>query len=224
MMGRLFEDQDLKDKTAVFLDRYEAGKRLSQSMMEYQGTDALVLAIPSGGVPVGIEICESLSLDFDLMIVRKIQIPWNTEAGFGAVNLDGNVILNRDLVLSLHLTEEEVQAQIEKTVATLRKRERLFRKGRALPDLHDRITILVDDGLASGYTMLSALAFVRKRNPSKVIIAVPTGSYGTVQRLLPAVDRIYCLNVRSGYPYAVADAYREWYDLNDDEVLRMIAE
>jgi predicted phosphoribosyltransferase len=218
-MATIIEDKNLHNKSFVFEDRADAGKRLSEFLPGYKHSDSIVLAIPSGGVPVGKEISNALSLDFDLLIVRKIQIPWNPEAGFGAINLDGYVIFNETLLHSLELPENVINTQIEKTKDILKKRDELFRESRPFPSLKNKTTIIVDDGLASGYTMIAATEFVKKRNPSKIIIAVPTGSYGTVRKISPLVDYLYCLNIREGYPYAVAEAYRNWYDLSDEEVL-----
>jgi predicted phosphoribosyltransferase len=221
-MGNIIEDKNLRNKSFVFEDREDAGRRLSQFLSEYKGSDSVVLSIPSGGVPVGKEIKDALSLPLDLLIVRKIQIPWNPEAGFGAVNLDGYVIFNEPLLHSLELPENVINEQIEKTKEILLKRNELFRKGKGFPSLKNKTTIIVDDGLASGYTMIAATEFVKKRNPSKIIIAVPTASYSTVRKISSIVDSLYCLNIREGYPYAVAEAYRNWYDLSDEEVLRIL--
>jgi predicted phosphoribosyltransferase len=221
-MADIIEDKNLRNKSFVFEDREDAGRRLSKFLSEYKGSDSVVLSIPSGGVPVGKEIKDALSLPLDLLIVRKIQIPWNPEAGFGAVNLDGYVIFNEPLLHSLELPENVINEQIEKTKEILLKRNELFRKGKGFPSLKNKTTIIVDDGLASGYTMIAATEFVKKRNPSKIIIAVPTGSYSTVRKISSIVDSLYCLNIREGYPYAVAEAYRNWYDLSDEEVLRIL--
>ena len=221
-MADIIEDKNLRNKSFVFEDREDAGRRLSQFLSEYKGSDSIVLSIPSGGVPVGKEIKDALSLPLDLLIVRKIQIPWNPEAGFGAVNLDGYVIFNEPLLHSLELPENVINAQIEKTKEILLKRNELFRKGKGFPSLKNKTAIIVDDGLASGYTMIAATEFVKKRNPLGIIIAVPTGSYSTVRKISPLVDALYCLNIREGYPYAVAEAYRNWYDLSDKEVLRIL--
>ncbi len=220
-MAVIIEDKNLRNKVFVFQDRTDAGKRLSQLLSEYKGSNTIVLAIPSGGVPVGKEISKTLSVDFELLIVRKIQIPWNPEAGFGAINLDGDVILNEPLLNSLELPEDMINAQIEKTKEILRKRNELFRKSSPFPSLMNKTTIIVDDGLASGYTMIVAIEFVKRRRPSKIIIAVPTGSYRTIRKISSLVDHLYCLNIREGYPYAVADAYKNWYDLSDEEVLKI---
>ncbi len=221
-MADIIEDKNLRNKSFVFEDREDAGRRLSQFLSEYKGSDSIVLSIPSGGVPVGKEIKDALSLPLDLLIVRKIQIPWNPEAGFGAVTLDGYVIFNEPLLHSLELPENVINEQIEKTKDILLKRNELFRKGKGFPSLKNRTAILVDDGLASGYTMIAATEFVKKRNPFRIIIAVPTGSYSTVRKISSLVDHLYCLNIREGYPYAVAEAYRNWYDLSNEEVLRIL--
>jgi predicted phosphoribosyltransferase len=223
-MAEIIEDKTLRDKTFVFQDREDAGRRLSEYLLDYRNTDSIVLAIPAGGVAVAKEIKDVLSLFLDLLIVRKIQIPWNPEAGFGAINLDGYVVFNEDLLGHLNLTERVITSQVEKTRESLRKRNFLFRGGRDFPSLKDKTIILVDDGLASGYTMISAIEFTKRRNPSKIVVAVPTGSHKTVKKISSFVDYLYCLNIREDYPYAVAEAYRNWYDVSDEEVLRIIKE
>jgi predicted phosphoribosyltransferase len=220
--GKLVFEHSLRDKLYVFEDRRDAGRRLGQKLISYKNTHAIVLAIPSGGVPVAAEIASSLNLPMDLILVRKIQIPWNTEAGFGAINPDGEVIFNERLLNSLRLTEEEINSQIKKTKDILKKRNTLFRAGKPFPIIENMTVILVDDGLASGYTMISALNYVKKRKPQKIIIAVPTGSQKTVGFILPQVDELICLNIRTGFSFAVADAYRDWYDLTDEEVLSLL--
>lgn len=218
----LLENESLRNKAHVFRDRTDAGMRLSEQLIDYKGTDALLLAIPSGGVPVAYEIKQALNTDLDLIIVRKVQIPWNPEAGFGAVNLDGDIILNEELLQTLKLTDDMIETQIQKTRETIRKRDTLFRKGKEFPRLSERTVFLVDDGLASGYTIRAAIRFVQKRKPSKIVVAVPTGSSRTIEQVLHEVDTVVCLNVREGFPFAVADAYRNWHDLSDHDVLRIM--
>jgi predicted phosphoribosyltransferase len=183
----------------------------------------LVLAIPSGGVPVGIAIAQTLALEFDLVLVRKVQIPWNSEAGFGAVNLDSDLFLNDHLLSLLNLTSDQVERQVKKTMATIEQRNVRFRQNRPFPDIAARHVVLVDDGLASGYTMRAAIAYLRKRSPESITIAVPTGSAATVHMLLREVDTLCCLNIRESYPYAVASAYRDWHDLDDEDVLELMS-
>lgn len=221
-MGRLIEDLKLRNKTRVFRHRAEAGKLLSEKLKHLASPDTLVLAIPAGGVPVGYEIAKSNGLLMDVLIVRKIQIPGNTEAGFGALGPDGEAIFNERLLKSLRLTDEETNRQVEKIKRVLEERNRAYRGSRPFPDLKDKVAVIVDDGLASGYTMLEAVNFVKRKQAVNVIVAVPTASESSIDLLLPEVDEIYCLNTRALYPFAVAEAYMKWYDVGDEEVIALL--
>jgi len=220
-MGRLIENITLKNRSSVFKDRADAGRQLAESLRDYASSGALVLAIPAGGVPVARELAINLNLAMDVIIVRKVQFPDNPEAGFGAVGPDGEVIFNDELVTRLRLSPEKIDQQVEKTRKVIKARELAFRKGLPFPDLKEKTVILADDGLASGYTMAEAANFVRRKKAGKIIVAVPTASERSVKLLLPAVDELHCLNIR-GYPFAVAEAYLEWHDLSDEEVLRLL--
>lgn len=223
-MQSLIEDLYLRDKLYVFRDRKEAGTILARKLLKYKGTDGLVLGIPSGGVPVAAELAKALSLPVELVILRKIQIPHNTEAGFGAVAPDYKVLINEDLLSMLNLSQKDVEHQIQLTIDTIKKRNDLLRKGLPFPSVKNKIVIIVDDGLASGYTMLSAVEFLRRHEPKKIVVAVPTGSKRTVDFILPNVDELICLNIRSGFTFAVADAYENWYDLTDNDVISILQE
>lgn len=119
------------------------------------------------------------------------------------------------------MTDEEIKESILKTKRVIQERLRKFTGDKPMPDLKDKVVILVDDGLASGFTMLAAARSAKKK-PEKIIVAVPTGSMGAIELLVPEVDEIVCLNVRSGSSFAVADAYKSWYDLTDEEVTRIL--
>lgn len=219
---KIIEEPSLRDKTHVFADRTAAGKLLARKLEHYQDSDTLVFGIPSGGVPVAYEIARHLNLPLDLVIVRKVQIPWNPEAGFGAVNPDSEVIINDALLHRLGLRDAQIKAQVQKTMETLRQRQTMFRAGKPYPTVTDKGVILVDDGLASGYTMLAAIKFVHKRSPAKIVVAVPTGFLKTVHFIQPQVDELVCLNIRGGLSFAVAEAYENWYDLTDADVLAIL--
>ncbi|MDP3183300.1 MAG: phosphoribosyltransferase family protein [Desulfobaccales bacterium] len=221
-MGTLVEDPGLRDRLYVFKDRTDAGRRLAARLLEYYGHEVHLFAIPAGGVPVGAEIARVLKVPLDLVIARKIQLPWTTEAGFGALDPAGQAVLNEELLRRVPLSPQEIEAQLQKTLAALRQREARLRGGRPYPDLAGRPTLIVDDGLASGYTMRAAIKFLRGRNPGEIIVAVPTASARTAAELLPLMDRLVCLNVRGGWSFAVADAYVNWYDLTEEEVLEIL--
>ncbi|OAG28704.1 phosphoribosyltransferase [Thermodesulfatator autotrophicus] len=222
-MGKVFVDKILTNKVYVFRDREEAGSVLAEMLKPYQkAKDAIVLAIPAGGVPVGLTIAKKLGLPFDLIIVRKIHFPDNPEAGFGAITSEGDILINEELVAYAGLSPEEIEAQIVIEKKDLAKREALFRQGKPFPVLLDKQVILVDDGLASGYTMMAAIKQVVRHKPSKIIVAVPTASEKAIQKIAPLADELYCANLRGGAFFAVADAYQNWYDLSPEEVISLL--
>lgn len=221
-MGKLLEDLTLRDRVYVFKDRAMAGRLLADRLLDYRGQAVRVFAIPAGGVPVAAEIAQVLQVPLDLIIVRKIQLPWTTEAGFGALNPAGEAIFNQELLNRLQMTPEEIDVQVRKTLATLKQREKRLRGNRPYPDLEGAATIIVDDGLASGYTMRAAVNFLKGKGAGKIVVAVPTATAHTAADLLPLVDELVCLNIRGGWSFAVAEAYEEWYDLTTEEVLRIM--
>jgi len=216
MSAEVIDDPRLRGRRFVFEDRADAGRALAAVLRERVDGDAVVLAIPSGGIPVAAAIARELDWPMDLVIVRKLQIPFNPEAGFGAVTMGGEMFLNRRLVAELGLTDNEIEAARNKALAEGRSRQRALLDDRPRRPLEHRTVVLVDDGLASGYTMLAALAQVRRENPTQVIVAVPTGADRTVLMVAEQADLLICLNVRGG-TFAVADAYRNWYDLTEEE-------
>ncbi len=222
-MGKLSEDPSLRNRSQVFADRAHAGRLLAERLLDYRGREVHLFAIPAGGVPVAAEIARRLELPLDLIIVRKIQLPWTTEAGFGALNPAGEAILNEDLLARITLSQEDIAVQTEKAAASMRRREERLRNGQPYPQLAGRAVIIVDDGLASGFTMRAAVQFLKRQGAGKIVVAVPTASERTAQDLLPEVDELVCLNVRGGWSFAVADAYENWYDLDEGEVLEILA-
>ena len=216
------QDFYMRDRTKVFRDRREAGGALAESLSAYTSTEALVMAIPSGGVPVAAEVSRMLQLKLDVVVVRKVQFPKDPEAGFGAVGPDGIVVLN-DYLLEMsrmsHVVKEEQIAKARNAVAF---REHFFRGGEPYPDLKGRFVIIVDDGLASGFTMLAAIAFVRSKGAKKIVVAVPTGSERAVELVNEKADEVHCLNIRGGPSFAVADAYKSWYDVTEEESLAVL--
>jgi putative phosphoribosyl transferase len=222
MSATIIEDPSLRNKTDVFEDRNEAGKFLAQSLESLRGENAIVLAIPSGGIPIGLAISSFLHLPFDLLIIRKIPIPGNTEAGFGAISLQGDMILNESIVRMLDLSDEEIEGLAKPVREELKARSRIFREDRPWPDLKGKVAILADDGLASGYTMLTAVRMVRRSKPERIVVAVPTASLDTIDLVAEEVDRIVCPNIRTGGYFAVADAYKKWHDFSREEVVDLL--
>lgn len=205
-----------------YKDREEAGRVLAERLKPFAESDPIVLAIPNGGVAVGIPVVKALGCPLRLIVVRKMKIPGNPEAGFGSVASDGTVLLNEPLVQRLGLTEDVIVRQTEEALRSIRERLDLYGPVARFPDLERRTVILVDDGLASGLTMEAAVRVVKGHDPGSVIVAVPTASMSAQRRLSPLVDRLICPHISRLSVFAVADAYRHWRDLEDDEVIALL--
>jgi putative phosphoribosyl transferase len=203
----IIERSDLRERSHVFRDRENAGEILAEMLNAYRRSDAMVMAIPAGGVPVGAVIAHRLNIPLEVAVVSKITLPWNTEAGYGAVAFDTTVRLNEDLIVRLGLIDEQIQEGIDQTAQKVLRRVKSFRGDRPFPDLSQHPAILVDDGLASGFTMLVAIEALRKAGAHTICVAVPTGHWQALQRMAREVAVVYCANIRSGFSFAVADAY-----------------
>jgi len=222
-MGRILEDPALHNRTMVFRDRTDAGVKLGTFIREHlELYTPMVCAIPAGGIPVGLELARVFGTGLVPAVVRKLKIPWNPEAGFGAMTWDGRIFLNQPLASQLRLSREEIRVAEEQTREVIRQRMELFAGGQPPPSFRDRTVLLIDDGLASGYTMLAAIEAVLSGEPERIVVAVPTGSRGAVSLVADKSETVICLNMKDRYPFAVADAYRHWHDLPDDEVLEYL--
>ncbi|MCC7567405.1 MAG: phosphoribosyltransferase [Methanoregulaceae archaeon] len=222
-MGKIYEEKTLRNRTMVFADRDDAGERLARFIRETLNLqNPLVCAIPAGGVPAGVRIARSLDARMMLGIVRKVRIPWNPEAGFGAVTWDGRVFLNEALVRGTGLSQDAVERAIRESREEIRQRQIKFPGNEPSPAIKGSTVIVTDDGLASGYTMRAAIEAVRSDAPEGIIAAVPTGSARAVSMIGKIVECVMCLNIREGHSFAVADAYRHWHDLSDAEVLQYL--
>jgi predicted phosphoribosyltransferase len=221
MTGHVIELPGLRDRLHIFRDRAHAGEILTGMFEDYRSSPTLVMAIPAGGIPVAAVLARKLLLPLDVAVVSKITLPWNTEAGYGAVAFDGTTRLNRDLLPRLRLSEKDIDAgKIATTNKVIRRVDR-FRESRPYPDLIKERVILVDDGLASGFTLLVGVEALKKSGAREIIVAVPTGSWSAVQHVAAEVDRLYCANIRGGWSFAVADAYERWTDVDEEEAFRI---
>ncbi len=221
--ARLATISELRDRTRVFRDRTHAGEVLAGMLAGALPAGAIVLAIPAGGVPVAAEIARRLALPLELAVVSKVLLPWNTESGYGAVAFDGTVRLNEPMVAALGLSPQTVEEGLAATRERVARRVRTLRRDRPMPDLRTVAAVLVDDGLASGFTMMVAVEALRRGGAAAVIVAVPTGHLDALERLAPHVDQVFCANVRAGRSFAVADAYQRWTDVSEDEVRAILA-
>ena len=217
----VIEMAELRDRVAVFRDREHAGEILAGMLARYEGSRAILFAVPAGGVPVAAVMAERLRLRLEVAVVSKITMPWNTEAGYGAVAFDGSVLFNEGILARIGLTEAQIEQGRRATLEKVQRRLRKFRGDRPLPDLEATKAILVDDGLASGFTMLAAIGALRRLGGRDVIVAVPTAGASAVERVAPAVESLYCANIRGGMSFAVASAYELWEDVEEQDAVNL---
>lgn len=211
-------------KSSRFLDRQQAGALLAPRLQAYAGrADALVLALPRGGVPVGFALAQALKLPLDIVIVRKLGAPGEEEYAIGAIASGDVCVMQLDVVRQLGITTGMLDAQIERERAELTRREALYRAGRAALPLLDKVAILVDDGLATGASMLAALTALRNANPARVIVAIPVGSHDAVEMLSEHADEVICLLTPQPF-YSVGTWYDDFAQTSDVEVQQSLAQ
>ena len=206
----------------IYKDRSDAGKRLAGLLARYRESGCVVLGLPNGGIPVGIEIAAGLGAAFDLLFVSKITPKFDTEVGYGAVSESGAVSLNRDLIMRLGFSEEDIDDDIRTTKKKVDFRVKNLRLKGGRIDVSGRSVILTDDGLASGYTMASAVETVKERGSREIVVAVPTSPLGTYNRIAAMVNEIICPDVRDTFVFAVADAYERWHDIDFEGAMRIL--
>ncbi len=222
-MAEIVEESNFRNRIHIFDDRFHAGELLAGKLEEYRGKkDTYVLAIPAGGVPVAFAVSKKLKIPLDLVITRKLHVPWNREVGFGAVSWDGTMFLNEPLIASLGLTREDIDRCVVEEKDVIRRRLKKFRGDKPFPDLKDKTTIIIDDGLASGFSMLTTLKTIEPMDANEIIVAVPTAPISAISLIRSYADKVVCLNIRSGPVFAVDEAYKVWYDLKDEDVMDVL--
>lgn len=213
---------NLAEPEIVFEDRHEAGCKLATVMEGYRGNQVVVLAIPNGGVPVGIELAAALNAELGVVVCRKIPIPMAPEGALGAVAEDGTVYLNEAAVKRIGLSREQIDYEASKVRVDVKQRSMLYQADRLPVRVNDRVVVIVDDGLASGITMTAAVESVRGRRAREVVVAVPVASATAVKQLERVADQVFTCTTDYQPKFYIADYYRHWFDISDDEVLRYL--
>lgn len=205
----------------MFKDRFDAGKKLAQKLEHYSDEDPIVLAIPRGGVPVGFEVAKHLNCRFSLVIARKLPFPYNPEAGFGAIAEDGSTYIMTGAMnnISQNMLDTILAQQKEE----IKRRVNILRGGRPLPELQSQTVILVDDGIAMGSTIQTAIKLCEKKEAEKIIVGSPVSSPEVARSIgqRPSVAETIILETPKFFR-AVAQVYEHWYDVPDHEVLEIM--
>lgn len=206
----------------MFQDRREAGQKLAQKLKSYQAEKPLILALPRGGVPVGFEIAKTLNAPLDVLVVRKIGIPWNPEFGVGAI-APGIQVFDEDSLQALDIKKPLLKDIIDQETQEMNRRLHVYRQDEDFPVISGKTVILVDDGLATGLTTCAAINSIRKLNPAKLILAVPVGPAPTVALLKKLVDDLICLENPTSF-HAVSLFYQRFPQVSDEEVINLLKE
>ena len=210
--------------TRVFRDRMDAGRQLAARLDAYAGRpDVLVLALPRGGVPVGLAVAQALQVPLDVFLVRKLGVPGHEELAMGAIAMGDVVVLNEDVVHELGIPERVLAGVVAQERQELARRDHLYRDGRPAPPIRDHSVILVDDGLATGATMRAAAAAIREQHPARLVVAVPVGAPQTCEAFQAEADEVVCLLTPTPF-YAVGLWYDDFSPTSDHEVRAALAE
>jgi len=208
----------------LFENRYDAGRKLAEKLYDYTDKAAVVLGIPNGGVAVALGVALGINADLDLVISRKIPLPLSPEGGFGSVTDDGTTIFDSAIIKSAGLSQTQINYQVNQVRSDIRHRSLHYHSDRPPLAITGRTVIVVDDGLASGYTMRAAIESLRHRSPKQIIAAVPVGPEPIVEALREVADRVVTCAVGKEPKFYIADYYRSWHDITDAEVLHCLKE
>lgn len=205
----------------AYADRVAAGRSLAERLGAYAGRhDVVVLALPRGGVPVAVPVAEALDAPLDVLLVRKLGLPAQPELAMGAiagVGGDVELVRNERLLARLDMPEEVLQGVRRQELEELRRREVAYRGDRAPVEVRDRVVVVVDDGLATGSTVLAAVAALRHQAPARVVVAVPIGSAEACTAVRQQADEVVCASTPTPF-YAVGQGYVDFGQTSDDEV------
>lgn len=206
----------------IYQNRQQAGQILADLLRAYRAQPGtIVLALPRGGVPIGYEIAKKLHLPWDIYLVRKLGVPGDEELAMGAIAMNGEVFLNPEIINNFQISQKQIEQVVAVQKQELKRRNQLYRHNRPLPELQNQTIILVDDGLATGATMLAAIQALKSYQPAEIIVAVPVGAEEICDLIEQKVDALIC-PLKPVELYGVGNWYQDFHQMEDDEVISFL--
>lgn len=207
----------------LFLDRMDAGEKLTDSLYKFKDEYVIVLAVPRGGLEIAYDTIKKFGLKWDLIIPRKIGAPHNKEFAIGAVSVDGSYFLNNDYVQMFGISQDYIENEVLEQIKEIKRRMKEYRGVDTFPEVKDKTVIIIDDGIATGFTILAVIKAVKKQGAKKIILAIPVGPRETIEEFKELVDEVICLYIPDEF-YAVGSYYVNFEQVTDEQVFKIIKE
>ena len=207
----------------MFLDRMDAGEKLTDSLYKFKDEDVIVLAVPRGGLEIAYDTIKRFGFTWDLIIPRKIGAPHNKEFAIGAVSVDGSYFINDDYVKMLGISQDYIEKEVLEQIKEIKRRMKEYRGVDTFPEVKDKTVIIIDDGIATGFTILAVIKAVKKQGAKKIILAIPVGPRETIEEFKELVDEVICLYIPDEF-YAVGSYYVDFEQVTEEEVFKIIKE
>jgi predicted phosphoribosyltransferase len=205
----------------MFVNRKDAGEKLSKLLEKFKEENPIVLTIPRGGIVTAYETIKKLGFEWDLIIPRKISAPHNKEIAIGAISLDGTYILNEEYIYMLNISMEYIQKEVFEQTEEIKRRLKKYKGNVNFPNVKNKTVIIIDDGIATGFTIQAAIKSIRQHNAKKIILAVPVAPQNTISLLEKIVDEIICLFIPNEF-HAVSLHYQNFEQTTDEEVINIV--
>lgn len=207
----------------MFLNRKDAGEKLTDSLEKFKDEDVNVLVVPRGGLEIAYDTIKRFGLEWDLIIPRKIGAPHNKEFAIGAVSVDGSYFINDDYVEKLGIPQDYIENEVSEQINEIKRRMKEYRGKDTFPEVKDKTVIIIDDGIATGFTILAVIKAVKKQGAKKIILAIPVGPRETIEEFKELVDEVICLYIPEEF-YAVGSYYVDFKQVTDEEVFKIMNE
>lgn len=204
----------------MFRDRKEAAKKLSLELGRHCGSDCIILGIPRGGAIIAKYVGDRLNKPWDIIIPKKVGLPFNKEIAMGAVAQDGTYILNEEIIKYYNIPDEYIKSNIEIQTQEIKRRLNAYRNSDDFPDVEGRVVIIVDDGIATGFTLLAAIKSVKNHKPKRIVVGVPVASAEAVEMVGKYVDEIVCLKIPQNFA-SVGENYLDFNENTDEEIIEL---